>query len=105
MIWLLKYWRPLLLLVAIAGAYFAGHDQAGRQCRAAALQAEVSSLKNQLDVSRKVQDSAVVRSMAREAENTALTAKVEEYETELESRSDPACVLSPADARRLQDIQ
>lgn len=105
MICLLKYWRPLLLLAAIAGAFLTGWVQAGRQCRAEQLQAQVSSLKKQLDISRKAHDDAVVRSMAREAENATLIKEVESYEDELESRSDPACLLSPDDARRLLEIQ
>ncbi|MCT4654223.1 MAG: hypothetical protein N4A65_00275 [Cohaesibacter sp.] len=105
MIWLLKYWRPLLLISGIAAAFIAGWVQAGRQCRAEALQAKVTSLQNQLDISRKVQDSAVARSAEREKEKEELERQVEDYETALANRIDPSCALSVDDARRLQQIK
>lgn len=105
MIRLLKHWRPIAAIALLLGAYAVGRYHQSRFCKADQLQSEVQSLEDQIEISRKVRDLAVHRSIDRQKETEALTAKVESYEDELENRSDPACLLSPADARRLQDIQ
>lgn len=105
MMGLLKYWRQIVLILAVSGAYLAGRVHEGRACKADLLQAQIQSLQDQLEMNRKVQEAAVFRSAIREQEKEVLAAKVEDYESELESRAEPSCILSAGDAERLHTIR
>lgn len=103
---LLSNWRVLALagvVVLVGLAYGKGRlDQAAIN-EAAAKDAQIEALTKSIKISTQALEDAVERAHARDAEKKSLEQKVKDYENQLESAAD--CVLSDADAERLQNIK
>ncbi|SFO58382.1 hypothetical protein SAMN04488056_108191 [Cohaesibacter marisflavi] len=113
MTWILSLfsnWRVILacagfafLLASHTFAYWKGHWIASQACQTAALEAENANLKRDIEINKKALETAVQRAQVRDAQAITLEQKVEDYEAQLEDAG--TCVLSAADAQRLQEIR
>lgn len=97
---------PRLFLIAtpilVIGAFLYGHNLAREACAAARLQAEIETLKADLDIARRQEGLARSQAERLAAETRILEKKVTDYELALKKRPDQRCLLTRDDVRRLR---
>lgn len=88
-------------MAVLVGAYQTGVNAERKRGQAAALRAEIATLKADIAIARQAEADAATRAAAVELAADADRKIVEETRR---APSNPACRLSPADALRLQSI-
>lgn len=89
-----------VVLIAF-GIYLKGRADVRAECNAAALRAEIATLKHDLAAIRKAEADEKARAEGLDALAARQAQKLKEYEDELAKRPD-RCVLTPDDSRRLR---
>lgn len=108
---LVSYLLGAAAIVAVAGGiYQAGRSSAQKECNAAALAAELKTVRADLDAERVARADAVLRGTSLEAENAKSAERLRKIEDEDRTRTPPASSGSPScgggwtddDARRVR---
>lgn len=89
----------------LLGAYWKGYSTAAQKCHDAELRAVIASQAR--DIAARDAASQADKDMQAQlaADNIELQQKVQDYATELATRPNAKCALSPADAKALNGIR
>lgn len=92
-----------LLIATGGGAYLKGRSDAAANCRAAALQAELATVRRDLHLAREAAATAEAAQRTLSAEAETANQRIAEYERTLQGRD--ACALSPDDVALLERLR
>lgn len=100
--WLLPAVIAGAFLAAVGTAYVKGRVDSSANCRAAALEAEIATLKRDRDAALAAEAESDDMAAALATANEKLQQEVDAYAKDLELRPDSRCALTPDDLRRLR---
>lgn len=89
----------------IVGGYAKGHHDAASACHDGELRAQIASMQRDIAAAAAAEDTQKKLADKLAATNADLQQQVTAYETELASRTAPACRLDQRDADRLRGVK
>jgi hypothetical protein len=94
----------LVIGALIGGAYYKGYSSASLRCHDGELRAQIATMQRDMAAWRAADEVERMLQADLARDNADLQQKVTDYETDLATRPNPGCALSPADADRLRGI-